>query len=157
MPELSARVVTGDAAVLVAQKCLSVFFGYACRSKATAKRVFQIVNPDRQIARVSGAKVFLLPEFRRSHSRLLPSRVVHPVHCVAVVRKNPFLVQAALLINDRLGNAVHHYHALVAILHVSPFVSVAKVSRDQEHADAELRHRNFPIPFRCLAVWFQVR
>ena len=63
MPQLSAGVVTGDAAVLVSEQSLAVLFGNTRRPKAPTKRVFQIVNPDRQIAGVSGAKVFLLPEF----------------------------------------------------------------------------------------------
>ncbi|RMN59783.1 hypothetical protein ALQ57_05179 [Pseudomonas amygdali pv. hibisci] len=40
----------------------------------------QVVNPDGQIAWESGAKVFLLPKFRRAHRCLFPSKVFHPVH-----------------------------------------------------------------------------
>src|SRR3546814_740786 len=55
MPELGARVVTGDAAVLVSQQSLSVFLRDTCRPKATTKRMFQVMHPYGCIPRVSGA------------------------------------------------------------------------------------------------------
>ena len=53
--------------------------------------------PNRQVAWVSGAKVFLLPELRRFHSLLLPGCIIHPMHGGTVARKPPFLANTALL------------------------------------------------------------
>jgi len=46
MPQLSAGVVTGDAAVLMAEQCFAILLSHACCTLPSAKGVLQVVNAD---------------------------------------------------------------------------------------------------------------
>ena len=72
MPQLSAGVVTGDAAVLMPEQCLAVLQCHACCTQPSAKGVLQVVNADPGETIMCRPQILLLPFLRRPDPGFLP-------------------------------------------------------------------------------------
>ncbi|MNP71816.1 hypothetical protein D3C76_1682560 [compost metagenome] len=57
-------------------------------------------------------------------------------------------MNAALLLDHRLGHVIQNDQALVSVFHPRPGTSPAKPCGDQEHARSQFRYRNLPIPLK---------
>jgi len=83
MPQLGAGVVTGDAAVRMAEQCFAILLSHACCTQPSAKGVLQVVNAD------TGETIMCRPQIlRRLGPGLLPGLVVHAVnHCFVAFQR----------------------------------------------------------------------
>src|SRR5690606_26354896 len=107
--QLGGRVVTGDAAVLVAQQSLPVLLRYPCCPKSSTEGVLQVVNADRSKSSWGRAHKTLLKLLRCSDPGFLPCRIVHSVNGSGLavlrglsVRKYPNRIKPTLSLDDRL-------------------------------------------------------
>lgn len=151
--QLRRRVVTGDAAVLVAQQGPPVFLGNTRCPEPSPEGVLQVVNTDRgESLRCRSQEAFLVL-LRRPDPCLLPGRIVHAMNrrrlAVPVghpIREYPDRIQAALPLDGRLGHRVQHDQPFLSILHARSLVPASKIRRNQEDAGIEFRYRDLPVP-----------